>query len=381
MKSRPTQFETRENTASSRQHASRTTVDMSPVTLMEVDGPSGRNEASSYLPRTARTLDLHPSDVGKTEQHHPNQGSLSPTLSRGGQGERRSSLMKQVLSHDRTEIHAPDRCDSEESPRDALGKALASGQRKAIAIQGADAERRHARGRWSVSPLWEAKILLGVLKHQGLAGKGLVEAFERWAPNIAGASRADMNITYREQTGREMSDNILIQQADKVVRYNRLPSEARAVRDALRNSANLPGSKGQACEEVTRYGKPLGTMSGSPTLYEGRVHVGTDRAAPLGSPSGTFAVPARRAHTLQTRAENATKKKEAQQRSKLRLPNHHDSNILLSTHEVANLTGFRPKTIRRWVSRKLLNYIRVGNRLRFRLAAVELFLGQREVRK
>jgi excisionase family DNA binding protein len=53
----------------------------------------------------------------------------------------------------------------------------------------------------------------------------------------------------------------------------------------------------------------------------------------------------------------------------------------LSTNELATLIGFRPKTIRRWVSRKFLRYIRVGNRFRFRLAAVELFLAQREVRK
>ncbi|PYT34062.1 MAG: hypothetical protein DMG58_05770 [Acidobacteria bacterium] len=59
----------------------------------------------------------------------------------------------------------------------------------------------------------------------------------------------------------------------------------------------------------------------------------------------------------------------------------HDSKVLLSTNELATLTGFKPKTIRRWVSRKLLSYILVGNRLRFRLAAVELFLAQREVRK
>ena len=43
--------------------------------------------------------------------------------------------------------------------------------------------------------------------------------------------------------------------------------------------------------------------------------------------------------------------------------------------------GFKPKTIRRWVSRRLLNYIRVGNQFRFRAVAVELFLAQREVRK
>jgi excisionase family DNA binding protein len=68
-------------------------------------------------------------------------------------------------------------------------------------------------------------------------------------------------------------------------------------------------------------------------------------------------------------------------RSKQRLLDEHDPNVLLSTNELASLIGFRPKTIRRWVSRKLLNYLLVGNRLRFRLAAVELFLAQREVRK
>jgi excisionase family DNA binding protein len=58
-----------------------------------------------------------------------------------------------------------------------------------------------------------------------------------------------------------------------------------------------------------------------------------------------------------------------------------DSNALLSTNELASLIGFKPKTIRRLVSRRLLNYIRVGNQFRFRAAAVELFLAQREVHK
>jgi len=80
-------------------------------------------------------------------------------------------------------------------------------------------------------------------------------------------------------------------------------------------------------------------------------------------------------------AENPAEKKGAFRLSKQHLLDEHDPNVLLSTNELASLTGFRPKTIRRWVSRKLLNYIRVGNRLRFRLASVELFLAQREVRK
>src|SRR5260370_5335763 len=42
-----------------------------------------------------------------------------------------------------------------------------------------------------------------------------------------------MNQVYRAQTGREMSDYILVQQADKVVRYNQLPPEAEVVRRAL----------------------------------------------------------------------------------------------------------------------------------------------------
>jgi excisionase family DNA binding protein len=77
----------------------------------------------------------------------------------------------------------------------------------------------------------------------------------------------------------------------------------------------------------------------------------------------------------------STAKKGTLAGSKQRLLDSHDPNVLLSTNELATLTGFKPKTIRRWVSRKLLNYIRVGNRFRFRLAAVELFLAQREVRK
>ncbi len=72
-----------------------------------------------------------------------------------------------------------------------------------------------------------------MLRQQRLAGKGLVEAFEKWAPRIVGAFRADMNRVYYEQTGREMSDYILVQQADKAVRYKQLPSEAEDFRLAL----------------------------------------------------------------------------------------------------------------------------------------------------
>lgn len=196
-------------------------------------------------------------------------------------------------------------------------------------IEACEEEHRRSRGKWSVSPLWEAKILLGVLRQQGLAGKGLVKAFEKWAPRVAGRSRGEMNRVYRAQTGREMSDYILVQQADKVVRYNQLPPEAEVVRRAL--------------------------LSPDSSRVNG--------------------------YNQSEQAENPAETKGAFRLSKQHRLDDHDPNVLLSTNELASLTGFRPKTIRRWVSRKLLNYIRVGNRLRFRLAAVELFLAQREVRK
>ncbi len=138
-----------------------------------------------------------------------------------------------------------------------------------------------------------------------------------------------MNRVYRAQTGREMSDYILVQQADKVVRYNQLPPEAEVVRRAL--------------------------LSPDSSRVNG--------------------------YNQSEQAENPAETKGAFRLSKQHRLDDHDPNVLLSTNELASLTGFRPKTIRRWVSRKLLNYIRVGNRLRFRLAAVELFLAQREVRK
>ena len=50
-----------------------------------------------------------------------------------------------------------------------------------------------SRGNWNVSPLWEAKVLLGVLRERGLAGKGLIQAFERWLPAISCLSRAEVS--------------------------------------------------------------------------------------------------------------------------------------------------------------------------------------------
>lgn len=205
-------------------------------------------------------------------------------------------------------------------------------------------ERHRVRGSWNVSPLWEGKILLGVLKQQGLAGQGLVEAFEKWAPRILGASRSDMNSVYNKQTGREMSDYILLQQADKAVRYKQLPPESEGFRVALANLLGCQGPEGEtsAAGVSSLSAEQRGTVVSSRKLMMERV------SGLLGSRPDAAA-----AH----------------------------SNGLLSTNELADLTGFAPKTIRRWASRRLLNFIRVGNQFRFRPAAVELFLTQREVRK
>ena len=202
-------------------------------------------------------------------------------------------------------------------------------QRADTGIKAHAAEHGRSRGRWSVSPLWEGKILLGVLREKGLAGKGLVSAFEKWAPTVAGCSRADMNRVYCEQTGREMSDYVLVQQADKAVRYNQLPPEAEVVRRTVL----------------------------SPDFSCLDDHIQPEQTKSLSETKGSL------------------------RWSKQRLIDEHDPNVLLSTKELASLTGFTSKTIRRWVSRRLLNHIRVGNRLRFRLATVELFLAQREVRR
>ena len=204
-------------------------------------------------------------------------------------------------------------------------------------------ERQRVRGNWNVSPLWEAKILLGILKQQGLAGKGLIKAFDKWAPRIVGVSRLDMARAYGKQTGRPLSDYILAQQADKAIRYRQLPPEAEGFRLALAKSLN-----GRTSESETPVDPPCAGPSGTTlgiknTLFEevtGSLRSGPDLVGA-----------------------------------------HHPSRALLSTNELANLTGFAPKTIRRWASRRLLNFIRVGNQFRFRPTAVELFLAQREVRK
>ena len=206
-------------------------------------------------------------------------------------------------------------------------------------------ERRRVRGNWNISPLWEGKILLGVLKQQGLAGKGLIKAFEKWVPRIVGVSRLDMDRAYGQQTGRTLSDYILAQQADKAVRYGQLPPEADGYRLLLAESTS-----GQKSESNT---------------------LALDVRA-LSAVQGGTILPIRSAVVEKT-AQSAASRPD--------LLGPPLSNTLLSTNELADLTGFAPKTIRRWASRRLLNFIRVGNQFRFRPAAVELFLAQREIRK
>ena len=204
-------------------------------------------------------------------------------------------------------------------------------------------ERRRIRGNWNISPLWESKILLGVLKQQGLAGKGLVGAFEAGA-HTDGVSRVDINRAYAKQTARDLSDYILVQQADKALRYKQLPPEAEGFR------------------LVSRVAGSHNTQTVISALY----------ARKVGRERGGAIVPIRSGVLERIRASLGVEASLAGARS---------SDALLSTNELAGLTGFAPKTIRRWASRRLLNFIRVGNQFRFRPAAVELFLAQREVRK
>src|SRR6267143_2748582 len=278
MKHRSNQLDRRQNPDSLRVHGSRTVVNTSAGVEVE-EGSDPKTGYESCAPPRMRVFELH-------------------------------------LSH-------------RESAVGIASKSNRNQKRADAGIEAREAEHRRSRGKWSVSPLWEAKILLGVLRQQGLAGKGLVKAFEKWAPRIAGCSRAEMNRVYCQQTGREMSDYILLQRADKAVRYNQLPPEAEVVRRTVLSSDSF---------RLDDHIQP--EQAKDPSVVK----------APL-------------------------------RWSMQRLLDEHDSKVLLSTNELATLTGFKPKTIRRWVSRKLLSYILVGNRLRFRLAAVELFLAQREVRK
>lgn len=95
------------------------------------------------------------------------------------------------------------------------------------------------RGKWSLSPLREAKFLLAILKQEGLAGKGLIAAFERWAPRMLGYPRSDMAALYQRQTGQPLTDTLLIQQAYKVVSRGQIPPEAEVFRQQLLRNRTL----------------------------------------------------------------------------------------------------------------------------------------------
>src|ERR1700751_1831269 len=137
----------------------------------------------------------------------------------------------------------------------------------------------------------------------------------------------------------------LIQQADKALRYGQLPPEAKGFQLVLARALDS---------------------------HNGRADMSAQDARMTGSEQGGSIVP--------TRSE-ALERIGRSLGAEANLLGVRSSGAFLSTNELAGLTGFAPKTIRRWASRRLLNFIRVGNQFRFRPAAVELFLAQREIRK
>lgn len=370
MKVRNAQSDPRKNPDSLRVHGLRLAVDSSYEAVQKPSEAANRNKAFLSSPLRLRTFESTRIDAEVHRRNRLNEDSLSPRLHGVNESDRPPDPKERVSSRTTADSRTSHQVGNEASARQ---------HREGRTTQGATVERNRARGNWSVSPLWEAKILLGVLKEQGLAGKGLLRAFEKWAPTIARTSRSAMSRVYRQQTGREMSDYILAQLADKVVRYNQLPPEADVVRQALLNSSGSSGSDEELGRRTVGIGNRRESASGLPTSaqthLQGWTKSGSVRRLPIGSSA-----------TMRHRAPHTSGKNVAAEEGSVltlnqRLLDDNDPNVLLSTNEVANLTGFRPKTIRRWVSRKLLNYIRVGNRLRFRLAAVELFLRQREVRR
>ncbi len=370
MKVHNTQADPRKNPDSTRVHGLRLAVGSSSAAVQKTSQAANRNETLLSQPLRLRTFQSTRIDAEVQRRNRLNEVSLSPGSHGIGELDRPQNPRERVSSRSTADSHRSD----EDGNKASMGQ-----HREGRTAQGARVEGNRARGNWSVSPLWEAKILLGVLKEQGLAGKGLLKAFEKWAPTIARISRSDMSRVYRQQTGREMTDYILVQLADKVVRYNQLPSEADIVRQALLNSSGSSGSD----EELSR--RTVGTenrpesASGLPTPAKTHLQRWTNDGSVRRLPVDSSAT--RRDRAPRICAKNMAIEEGNVLTLKQRLLDNNDPNILLSTNEVANLTGFRPKTIRRWVSRKLFNYIRVGNRLRFRLAAVELFLRQREVRR
>jgi excisionase family DNA binding protein len=362
MKPRTNQLDARKNPDSQRVHGLRSTGNLSSPIVREVNGWNDRKEAFSPLPSRVRNFEPPVTEDEAAKRNQPRARSVSSSPSRAPQSEPCSSFMTRVLSHSGADFREHEKGRMVKSAPGTVGKSPATEQSERTPIE-VTVAKCHRRGKWSVSPLWEAKILLGVLRQQGLAGKGLVEAFEKWAPRIAGSSRADMGRLYLEQTGRELTDYILVQQADKVVRYNQLPPDAEVVRRALLNSKSAL--------------VPEANSDFSPR-FKVRLKFGTDSAAALETSGRVSGLKERKAGALLRKAENREKKRQIL--SKQRLLDNNDPNVLLSTNELAILIGFKPKTIRRWVSQKFLNFIRVGNRFRFRLAAVELFLAQREGR-
>ena len=159
-----------------------------------------------------------------------------------------------------------------------------------------------------------------------------------------------MSRLYREQTGRELSDYILVQQADKVVRYNQFPPDAEFVRRAVLNSCSSPASE---------------ATSDFSARFKARLNFGAGSSAALETSGDVSGIAEGRARVQPRKTKNGAKKREIVTASKQHLLDNHDPNVLLSTNELATLIGFRPKTIRRWVSRKILSYIRVGNRCSF----------------
>ena|GEM_PF-1792359 len=217
----------------------------------------------------------------------------------------------------------------------------------------------------------------------GRSSSWLFEAcsYKPASKGLPSSSRRDMNRLYRQQTGREMSDYILVQQADKVVRYSQLPPEADVFRHALLNLRRSASSESDTGQPVALSAAPSEGDSELPVPFRVRLKVTTREPNPMDTPSRPSGPAPVESYGSRANVQTMVKKKDALLGTDPHLFESRDSNVLLSTNELANLTGFKPKTIRRWVSRKLLNYIRVGNRFRFRPAAVKLFLAQREVRK
>jgi len=83
---------------------------------------------------------------------------------------------------------------------------------------------------------------------------------------------------YSEQTGREMSDYILVQQADKVVSYNQLPPEAEVFRQVLLKSGSSHNSECSRDGRIAVNGIASRGEPDVPPFHRARLDVGTDRA-------------------------------------------------------------------------------------------------------